>query len=69
MAIANKDENVDKVFYETKDDGVDLYLNTSKNGYKICKVGTNEIYDEAVDIAEVEFEETDIKIKEELEIL
>lgn len=66
MAIVNKDTNVDKVFYETRDDGIDLYMNVSKNGYKIRKVGTNEIYDEAVDIADVEFEETDILIGEDV---
>ena len=66
MAIVNKDENVDKVFFETTDNGIDLYMNFSKNGYKIRKVSTGEIYDEAVDIADVEFEETNILIGEDV---
>lgn len=42
----------------------------STNGFKIRKVGTNEIYDEAIDIenAPYEYEETDMLIKELKEV-
>lgn len=38
----------------------------SSNGFKIRKVGTNEVYDEAIDIetAPHEYEETSVKIEE-----
>ena len=41
---------------------------TSDSGYKIRKIGTNEIYDEAVDLTEkaYEYEETDIEIEQEV---
>lgn len=58
-----------KKFLETRDDGIDLYITYSDEDYKIRKVGTDEIYDEAIDCQDFEYEETDIKIKEELEIL
>ena len=56
-----------KEFFETRDDGVDLYRTFSNKGYKIRKVGTNETFDEAVDIesANYTYEETDKLIKEE----
>ena len=53
-----------KKFLETRDDGVDLYITYSDADYKIRKVGTNEIYDEAIDCQDFEYEETDIKIDE-----
>ena len=37
-----------KEFYVTREDGVDLYRTYSDEGYKIQKVGTDEIYDEAI---------------------
>lgn len=66
MDIVNKDENVKKEFYETREDGVDLYRSVSKNGYKIRKVDTDEIYEEAIDSQYYEYEETDILIGEEV---
>ena len=41
---------------------------TSDSGYKIRKVGTDEIYDEAYDLltSEYEYEETDIEIEQEV---
>ena len=41
----------------------------SPNGFKIRKIGTNEIYDEAVDLTEknFEYEETDILIEQQIE--
>ena len=48
-------------FYRTRNDGVDLYRSYSDAGLQISKVGTDEVYDEAVDIADAPFayEETD----------
>ena len=39
-----------KEFYKTRKDGVNLYRTYSDNGFKIQKVGTDEIYDEAIDV-------------------
>ena len=56
-----------KEFYIKREDGVKLYRNYSDEGYKIHKIGTDEIYDEAIDVegADYEYEETDEKIMEE----
>lgn len=56
-----------KEFYITRKDGVNLYRTYSDEGYKIQKVGTDEIYDEAIDVetASYEYIETDQKIEEE----
>ena len=53
-------------FYETRFDGVDLYRTYSDEGLKIQKVGTDEIYDEAIDIdgAPYTYVETDMPIEE-----
>jgi hypothetical protein len=40
-----------KEFYKTRADGVDLYRTYSDKGLRIHKVGTDEIYDEAIDVA------------------
>ena len=55
-----------RVFYRTRKDGVDLYRTYSDEGLKIQKVGTDEIYDEAIDIdgAPYTYVETDIPIEE-----
>lgn len=54
-----------KEFYETREDGVALYKTYSDKNLLIQKVGTNEIYDIAIDIeiAPFEYFETDILIK------
>ena len=54
-----------KEFYETREDGIDLYRTYSDENYRIRKVGTNEIYDEAIDVedSDYEYEETDEKIE------
>jgi hypothetical protein len=54
MAIA-------KDFYRTRTDGVNLYRTYSTEGLKIHKVGTDEVYDEAIDVenAPYIYEETD----------
>jgi hypothetical protein len=50
-----------KEFYKTREDGVNLYITKSTDGFMIRKVGTDEIYDEAIDIENAPFtyEETD----------
>lgn len=49
-------------FYSIRSDGVFLFRTYSDNGMQIRKVGTDEIYDEAVDIANAPYtyEETNI---------
>lgn len=56
-----------KEFYKKRKDGVNLYLTYSTEGFKIRKIGTDEIYDEAIDVegAHYTYEETDIPIKNE----
>ena len=51
-------------FFKTRNDSVDLYITYSDNGVKINKVGTDEIYDDAVDVegASFTYEETDVPI-------
>lgn len=57
-------------FYSTRKDGVNLFKTYSDKGLKIRKVGTDEIYSEAIDIedAAFEYEETEIHIQEEANI-
>ena len=52
-------------FYRTREDGVNLYRTYSDADMKIRKVGTDEVYDEAIDIegAAYTYEETDIPIE------
>lgn len=54
-----------KEFYKTREDGVELYRSYSDSGVYIRKVGTEEVYSEAVDIlsAPYEYEETDMPIE------
>lgn len=54
-----------KEFYKTREDGVNLYRTYSDEGYVIKKKGTDEEYDEAIDVenASYEYEETDITIE------
>ena len=49
-----------KEFYRTREDGVKLYRTYSDENYMIQKVGTDEIYEEAIDVedAPYEYEET-----------
>lgn len=55
-----------KVFYRTREDGVKLFHSYSDKGMQILKIGTDEIYDEAIDVENAPFtyEETDIPIWE-----
>lgn len=52
---------IEKEFLVTREDGVNLYRTFSTDNKMIRKVGTDEIYDEAIDIenAPYEYEETD----------
>ena len=58
-----------KEFYETRSDGVNLYRSYSDKGLTILKVGTDEVYEEAIDIegAPFTYEEINIPITEEEE--
>lgn len=51
-------------FYRTRSDGVNLHRTYSDKNMQIRKVGTDEIYDEAIDIegAPYVYEETDIPV-------
>lgn len=55
-----------KEFYRTREDGVNLYRTYSDEGKQIRKVGTDEVYDEAIDIedAPYAYEETDMPTEE-----
>jgi hypothetical protein len=57
---------ITREFYATRKDGVNLYKTYSDRKVMIQKVGTSEIYDEAIDIegANYFYEETDKLIKE-----
>ena len=56
---------IKRVFFETRDDNVDLYRTFSDEGLQIRKVGTDEVYDEAIDVeyAPYTYEETDKPIE------
>ena len=47
--------------------GTQLKRTYSNGGFKIRKKGTNEIYDEAIDILDFEYEETDKPVEEPIE--
>ena len=51
---------IEKEFLTIREDGVKLYRTFSTENKRIKKVGTDEIYDEAIDIegASYEYEET-----------
>lgn len=58
---------IQKEFYRQRQDGVNLYRTYSDSNKYIKKVGTTEVYSEAIDIenAPYEYEETD-KVIEQL---
>lgn len=51
-------------FYRTRKDGKNLFRVYSNNGFMIRKVGTDEVYEEAIDLEEQPFvyEETAILV-------
>jgi hypothetical protein len=55
-----------KEFYKTRQDGVNLFRTYSDEGKQIRKVGTDEVYDEAIDVENVPYiyEETDMPTEE-----
>lgn len=56
-----------KEFYIKRDDGVNLFKTYSDEKYKIQKVGTDEIYDEAIDVETANYEYIEIQEKIENE--
>jgi hypothetical protein len=58
----------ERVFYKTRNDGVNLYRTYSADGWMIRKVGTDEIYDEAIDVesSNYTYEETDTPVESEV---
>ena len=57
---------VRKVFYETREDGVNLYRTFSDEGYKIKQHPTGIIYDEAIDVETANFSYTETTEKVEV---
>lgn len=59
---------IQKEFYRTREDGINLYRTFSDTGFKIQKVGTSEIYSEAIDVefAKYEYIETEELIEENI---
>lgn len=57
---------VRREYHSTRYDGVLLYRSYSDAGLKLRKVGTDEVYDEAIDVesAEYSYEETDEVVTE-----
>lgn len=57
-------------FYKTREDGINLYKSYSNKNYYIKKIGTDEVYDEAIDVenAPYLYEETNEKREETEEI-
>ena len=58
---------VKREFYQTREDGVNLYRTFSDADLHIQKVGTDEVYSEAIDVegAPYTYKETTEKITEE----
>lgn len=58
---------IKREFYKERNDGVKLYKTYSDENYRIRKVGTDEIYNEAIDVENTsfEYEETTEKIETE----
>lgn len=56
-------------FYRTREDNINLYRTYSNEGFLIKKVGTDEIYEEAIDIENrgFSYEETEELIEIEAE--
>lgn len=55
-----------KEFYRTREDGVRLYKTYSDSNKYIHKIGTEEVYSEAIDVenSPYEYEETEREIEE-----
>lgn len=59
-----------KEFYTTRTDGVNLYRTFSDKNLYIKKIGTDEVYVDAIDVvgSEYTYEETDMQLPTETEI-
>lgn len=57
---------IKREFYEERKDGIKLYRTFSTDNKYIRKVGTDEVYDEAIDIEDstYQYEEIDKEIEE-----
>ena len=53
-----------KEFYKTRKDGKKLFHTYSNEGLKIQKIGTDEVYDEAIDLEGQSFEYHEITEEE-----
>ena len=55
-----------KLFYKTRNDGVNLYRNYSDEGFLIKQIETGQLYQEAIDVedAPYTYEETKEKIED-----
>ena len=64
--MLNLQTNKDMIVKEniTREDGVILTKTYSNDNKYIRKVGTDEVYSEAIDVKEYEYEETDIEIEQ-----
>lgn len=60
---------IKKQLFKERNDGIKLFKRYSLEGFLIKKKGTDELYDEAIDVedADFEYEETEGKIEEEEE--
>ena len=56
---------IKKEFYRQRKDGVNLYRTYSDKGLQIRKVGTDEIYTEAIDVEDAGFEYIEIESESE----
>ena len=54
---------IQKELYMERADGVKLFRTYSDKQLKIKKIGTEEIYDEAIDVMDFQYEETNIPIE------
>ena len=59
---------ITKELYDTREDGTKLFRTYSDDGKYIRKVGTDEMYSEAIDVKEYEYEETEELIEKIEEI-
>lgn len=62
---------IQREFYRTREDGVKLYKTYSDSNKYIIKLGTEEVYSEAIDVenAPYQYEETEREIEELEEFL
>lgn len=55
-------------FYKQREDGINLFRTYSDEGFEIQKMGTNEVYTEAIDVegAYWDYMETSTKVAQEI---